>query len=111
MNLQAFQWATNTVLVAASSSTAVTPTQVSTGNVGGMYVANPSSTPVWIAFGSSAAPAASIPTTAAPSLGLCVLPGRERTFSIPPSTNGNWLSAVSSAGATATLFVTPGFGT
>jgi hypothetical protein len=111
MNLQAFQWSLNTVLVAASSSTSVTPTQLSTGNVGGCYIANPSSTPVWIAFGSSAAPAASIPTTSAPSQGLCVLPGRARAFSAPPSTSLNWLSAVTSAGATGSVFATPGFGT
>jgi hypothetical protein len=111
MNLQAFQWTNNTVLVAASSSTSSVPTQLSTGNQGGCYIANPSSVPVWIAFHSSASALASIPTTAAPSQGLCILPGRERTFSVAPSSNFNWLSAVTSAGATGGIFATPGFGT
>src|SRR5262245_58516790 len=112
MNIGAFQQMGNTVLVAATSSTGSVPTQMSTGNVGGVYIANPSSTPVWIAFGTSAAAAASIPTTSAPSLGMCVLPGRARSFSISPSTVNNWVSGVTSAGTTVGgFFVTPGYGT
>lgn len=104
MPITAFQPSGNTALIAASSSTASTPTQVSTGSQAGMYVANPSTIPVYLAFGSSLVQAA-CPTTAVPCPGLCLAVGDARPFATPPA---GWLSAATSAGS-ALVFATPGF--
>lgn len=95
----------NTVLIAATSSTASTPTQVSTGHQQGMYVVNASTAglPVYIAFGSSSVQAA-CPTTAVPCVGLCLQPGQGQPFVTPPA---GWLSAATSGGS-ASVFATPG---
>lgn len=106
MSITAFQISAggNSVLVAASSSTASTPTQVSTGSQQGMYLANPSTIPVYVAAGSSLVQAA-CPTTAVPAPGVCILPGQALALTVPPQ---GWLSAATSAGS-ASLFGTPGF--
>lgn len=106
MSITAFQLSAsaNSALIAASSSTASAPTQVSTGGQQGMYLANPSTVPVYAAFGSSLIQAG-CPTTAVPCPGVCVLPGQSVPFTVPPQ---GWLSAVTSAG-NASLFATPGF--
>lgn len=111
MALLAFQPQGNTVLVAATSSTSVAPTQMSTAIPAGVLITNPSTVSVYIAFGSSSV-AAGQPTTGTPCVGMC-LPGsmQPRAFVIPPSTANNWISAVTSAGTAAPgIFVTPGFG-
>jgi hypothetical protein len=104
MSITAFQPAGNTCLVAASSSTASTPTQVSTGSQQGMMISNPSTSPVYVAAGSSSVQAA-CPTTAVPCVGLCVPSGQMRPLNTPPA---GWLSAATSGGA-ANVFATPGF--
>lgn len=104
MAITAFQPMGNTALIAASSSTASTPTQVSTGSQQGMFVSNPSTVPVYVAAGSSSVQAAQ-PTTAVPCPGLCVPAGQGLPITSPPS---GWLSAVTSAGS-ALVFATPGF--
>jgi len=106
MSITAFQIAAGALsaLVAASSSTASTPTQVSTGSQQGMYIANPSTIPVYVAAGSSSIQAA-CPTTAVPCVGMCVLPGQGMYATVPPQ---GWLSAATSAGA-ASVMATPGF--
>jgi hypothetical protein len=110
MALNAFQPQGNTVLVAASSSTGLAPTQISTGNVMGAYLANPSSAlAIYCAIGTSTV-AASVPTTAVPGVGMCIPFGTARTVVIPASSAANWISAVTSAGTANGLFVTPGFG-
>lgn len=109
MTLAAFQPQGNTVLVAATSSTSVAPTQISTGNASGAYIANPSTAlAIYCAIGSSTV-SASCPTTSAPG-GMCIPFGTARTVTIAPSSNLNWISAVTSGGAANGLFVTPGFG-
>lgn len=91
-------------LVAASSSTAGGEiTQVCTGNQQGMWVANPSTVPVYVAAGSSTVQAA-CPTTAVPATGMCIPNGQAVPIVVPPA---GWLSAVTSAGS-ATVFATPG---
>ena len=110
MALNAFQIQGNTVLVAATSSTGQAATQISTGNVSGAYIANPSTAlAIYFAIGSSAV-AASVPTTTAPGLGMCIPSGTARTVIVPASSGYNWISAVTSAGTANGLFVTPGFG-
>jgi hypothetical protein len=111
MALNAFQPQGNTVLVAATSSTAVAATQITTSvGVAGCYVANPSSAlAIYIAFGTSAV-AAACPTTAVPAVGMCIPFGTARTFTIAPSSANNWISAVTSGGSANGVFVTPGFG-
>ena len=108
----AFRPAGNTVLVAATSSTGIAPTNWSTGNMPNAFVTNASSVSAWIAFGSSAASGfASIPTTSTPSLGIQIPSSSYRCFTFGPNTaNCGWISAVTSAGASASIFVTPGIG-
>lgn len=109
MQLNSFQPAGLTKLVAASSSTGQAATQVCTGSEQGMYLANPSTVPIYVALGSSNV-AASVPTTSAPGFGLCIPAGVQRGLTVPGS-NFGWLSAVTSAGAAAPgLFATPGLG-
>ena len=108
MSLTPFQIANTTKLVAASSSTSAGGTQVSTGNEQGLYLANPSTVPIYVALGSSSVQAA-VPTTATPSMGLCLPAGQQRALSNPGSYG--WLSAVTSAGAAVPgLYATPGVG-
>ena len=109
MPLNTFQPVGLTKLVAASSSTGLAATQVCTGSEQGLYLSNPSTVPIYLAMGSSGI-AASVPTTGAPGLGLCLPAGTQRTLSVPGS-NFGWLSAVTSAGAAAPgLYATPGLG-
>jgi len=107
----AFQPSGLTKLVAASSSTGLAATQVCTGSEQGLYLANPSTVPIYLAVGSSSV-AAAMPTTGTPTAGLCLPAGSQRTLAVRGSPPGNgWLSAVTSAGAAAPgLFVTPGLG-
>lgn len=104
MPLTAFQPMGNTVLVAASSSTASTPTQVSTGSPPGMFLSNGSTIPVYIATAATSAVQAACPTTAVPCPGMCIPVGWGVPITSPP---GAWLSAATSAGS-ALLFATPG---
>jgi hypothetical protein len=101
----------NTVLVAASSSTGVAATQLTTNpGIQMAYIANPSTAlPVYVAFGSSSV-AASYPSTTTPSAGMCIPFNSARVFVISPSLTNNWISAVTSAGASLGLFATPGYG-
>lgn len=111
MALNAFQPQGLTVLVAASSSTSVAATQLTTfTGISGVFLSNPSTMSLYIAIGSSSVSAAQ-PTTAVPISGLCLQSGKERTFTIGATTASNWISAVTSAGTAAPgLFATPGFG-
>lgn len=105
MTFRAFMPMGTTKLIAASSSTAGAEiTQVCTGSQQGMFLANPSTVPVYVATGQTSAVQAACPTTAVPATGLCVINGQALPISTPP---GGWLSAVTSAGS-ANLFVTPG---
>jgi len=106
----AFRPQGNTVLVVATSSTGAAPTNWSPGNVSGCYVSNGSTTMVYLAFGSSSV-AASQPTTAAPGLGIALPSSTAKAFTFGPNTaNAGWVSAVTSAGSSALVFVTPGHG-
>jgi hypothetical protein len=107
MSFTAFQPSGNTCLVAATSSTASTPTQVSTGSQQGMYVVNGSTATlmVYLAFGQTSAVQAACPTTAVPCSGLALPAQMAVKVHTPP---GGWLSAATSAGA-ASVFATPGF--
>ena len=104
----AFQPQGQTVLVAASSSTGLAPTQISGSNVTGCLLTNASTVSIYLALGSSSI-AASVPTTAASALGCCLPAGAQRAFNVGPSPSGTWLSAVTSAGAAVPgLYATPG---
>ena len=110
-SFESFQIQGPTVLVAASSSTASTPTQVSTGSQQAAWLNNPTTTPIYVTVGISSAPAgvtlqAAVPTTNVPTVGMCITNVSPKVISVPPTC---WLSAATSAGA-ASLFVTPGFG-
>ena len=114
MSLEAFSPSGNTVLVAASSSTSVAATQLTTtpGVSHMVRVVYPSTSgtgvPIYVAFGSSSVSAA-VATTATPAAGTPIAAGTERVFTIAPSTAANWISAVTSAGTAAPgLFATPG---
>lgn len=111
MNAIPFQPQGPTVLVAASSSTGLAPTQISTANQTGAMLSNPSSVPIYALFGSSAVAAAAPTTQPSSNAGMCIPPGLMSPVSIAPSSALNWISAVTSAGAAAPgLCVTPGFG-
>jgi uncharacterized phage protein gp47/JayE len=107
MALNAFQPSGNTFLIAATSSTASTPTQVCAGSQQGMRIANTStaSVPVYVAAGSSSVQAA-CPTTATPAAGVCIPAQTAVNLVTPPA---GWLSAATSAGSVS-VFATPGFG-
>jgi len=113
MSLEAFSPSGATVLVAASSSTSVAATQLSTtpGVVHAVRVCYPSTgaaVPIYVAWGSSSVSAA-VPTTATPAVGIPIVAGEEKVFLMGPSLTANWLSAVTSAGTAAPgLFATPG---
>lgn len=92
-----------TALIVATSSTASSPIQVSTGGQQGMLLTNMSTIPIYVAYGSSSVQAA-CPTTGVPCLGLC-LPVSAAPLRL--STPAGWLSAATSAGS-ASLFATPG---
>lgn len=102
----------NTVLVAASSSTSIAATQLSTtdGVVHAVRLVCPTTggvgAPVYVAIGSSAV-GASVPSTATPSAGTPMAPGSDLILHAGPNITYAWLSAVTSAG-TASLFATPG---
>lgn len=104
MPLNAFQQRNQTKCIAASSAGSAA-VQVSTGNEQGMYVANPTTSPVYIADGSSSV-AATYPTTSTPANGMCIPAGLAGAFVTAPQ---GWLSAATSAGS-ANIFATPGFG-
>ena len=110
-SLESFQIQGNTVLVAASSSTASIPTQVSTGGQQAAWLVNTTTSPIYVSVGISSAPGgvalqAAVPTTGVPTSGLCITNVTPKVITIPPTC---WLSAATSAGA-ASLLVTPGFG-
>jgi hypothetical protein len=105
-SLESFQIQGNTVLVAASSSTASAATQVSTGGQQAAWLVNPTTSPVFVSVGVTSAIQAAVPTTSVPAPGLCITNVTPKVITIPPTC---WLSAATSAGA-ASLFVTPGFG-
>lgn len=90
-------------IVASSAGSA--PVQVNTGSQQGMWIGNPTTSPVYIADGSSGIQAA-YPTTSTPGAGLCIPAGLAGPFTVDPH---GWLSAATSSG-TATIFATPGFG-
>lgn len=89
----------------AASSAGSAAVQVSTGSEQGMFISNPTTSPVYIAAGSSTI-AASFPTTSTPAVGACIPAGLAGPFTLPPQ---GWLSAATSAGS-ANIFATPGFG-
>lgn len=105
MSITAFQISGNTALLTVTSASSATATQVCTGSQQGMYLANPSTIPVYFAAGNSSAVQAACPTTAVPCPGMCLPPNGTQTVTIPPQ---GWLAAATSAGS-AVLFATPGF--
>jgi hypothetical protein len=99
-----------TKLVIASSSTAGTATQWSTGGMPSCYVANGSTSTLYLAWGTSNVQAAQ-PTTGTPALGLALLSTASRCFQLGPNPDvQGWISAVTSGGSGANLFITPGIG-
>ncbi len=114
MSQNIFSPSGNTVLVAASSSTSVAATAISTteGVVHAVRLCYPTTggvgVPVYVALGSSSI-AAAVPTTAAPAAGLPVPAGSDFVMLAGPGLSFAWLSAVTSAGTAAPgLFATPG---
>ena len=106
----AFRPAGPTVLVNASSSTAGTATQWSTGNMDQVYICNGSTRAIYLAFGSSTVQAA-VPTSAVPSYGVAMPSSSSRCFTFGPSiSNAGWISVVTSLDSSASVFITPGKG-
>ena len=106
----AFRPTGTTKLIIASSSTAGTATQWSTGGMPACFIVNSSTRTVYVAWGSSTVQAA-MPTTAAPALGLALLSTASRCFQIGPSPDqSGWISIVTSLDSSAQVFVTPGIG-
>lgn len=98
----------NTILVLTSSSTGQLAQQVSTSGIVETYVSNPSTVPIYIAFGSSSI-AAGAPTTAIPAAGMCFPSGSGGVLATGPNPTVNWVSAVTTSGSAA-VYVTPGSG-
>lgn len=110
MNAIPFQPQGPTVLVLASSTTDSAATQISTANQTGAMLSNPSTFPIYALFGSSAVAAAAPTTALSSNAGMCIPPGLMSPVTIAPSSSLNWISAVTSGGGPANLFVTPGYG-
>ncbi len=104
MSNESFRPAGNTVLVSVSSSTATTATQMA-GPV--LYLSNPSSIQVFVAFGTSSIQAGNPTTAGAP--GLSVPSAFAEAFNIGPSSSMCWVSACTSAGS-ASIYLTAGTG-
>lgn len=105
MSLNAFQQRNPTKCIQGSSggSAAV---QVSTASEQGMFISNPTTSPVYWLDGSSSSILAAFPTTSTPANGLCLPAGLAGAFATDPH---GWLSVATSAGS-ANVFATPGFG-
>ena len=97
-----------TRLVVATTSTAGTATQWSTGGMPTCFVVNNGTVPVYLAWGSSTVQA-QVPTTSAAG-GLALLSTLSRCFQLGPNaTNVGWVSAITTAGF-ANCYITPGYG-
>ncbi len=107
MSDNSFRPAGNTILIAVTSSTATTATACSTGNMVALYVSNPSTSQVFIAFGSSSVQAGN-PTTAG-VVGMSWPSAFAQVVNVGPSPAQAWLSACTSAGS-ASIYVTAGTG-
>lgn len=105
MSLNAFQQRNPTKCIAASSAGSAA-VQVSTGGEQGMFISNPTTSPVYWIDGGSSSIAAVYPTTSTPGLGMCIPAGLAGAFVTDPH---GWLSVATSAGS-ANIFATPGFG-
>lgn len=105
MPLNAFQQRNTTKCIAASSAGSAA-VQVSTGNEQGMFISNPTTSPVFWLDGKTSSITAAYPTTSVPALGSCIPAGLAGAFVTDP---GGWLS-VATSGGTANIFATPGFG-
>lgn len=105
MSLNAFQQRNPTKCIAASSAGSAA-VQVSTASEQGMFISNPTTSPIYWIDGRTSAASASYPTTSAPGLGMCIPAGLAGAFATDP---GGWLSVATSAGS-ANIFATPGFG-
>lgn len=105
MPLNAFQQRNPTKCIAASSAGSAA-VQVSTAFEQGMFIANPTTSPVYVLDGGSSAVQAAFPTTSTPASGLCIPAGLGGAFVTDPH---GWLSAATSGGS-ANIFATPGFG-
>lgn len=109
MSNQSFRPVGNTVLCSLTTSTGLGPTQWNAVSMPAAYVSNISTNAIYLAFQSSGAPTASVPTTAG-AVGVCVPAGQTRIFTPGPNaTNVGWVSACTSAG-TASLYLTAGTG-
>lgn len=95
----------NTKLISVTSD-ASAAAQISTGAIPHARFFAPSGS-AWVALGASSTVAAVVPTTATPNNGVLIPTGMPTFLDIGPNV---YLSAVSSAGATATLYITPGLG-
>jgi hypothetical protein len=105
MPLNAFQQRNPTKCIAASSAGSVA-VQVSTGGEQGMFISNPTTSPIYWIDGKTSATTAAFPTTSTAGLGMCIPAGLAGPFVTDP---GGWLSVATSAGS-ANIFATPGFG-
>lgn len=99
----------NSILVLTSSSTGQPAQQISTAGIVETYIANSSTVPIYVAFGSSLV-AAAVPTTATPAAGMCFPSGSGGVLATGPNPTVNWISAVTSAGSAPGVYATPGSG-
>lgn len=95
----------NTVLIAGTSDASAAQ-QISTGSVSSVRFYVPAGN-AWVAMGGTTSVTAVVPTTAAPSNGVMLPTGIPTVLDVG---NNAYVSAVSSAGATALVYLTPGLG-
>lgn len=105
MSLNAFQQRNPTKCIVASSAGSAA-VQVSTASEQGMFLSNPTTSPVYWIDGPTSGIAAVFPTSSQAGLGACIPAGLAGAFVTDPH---GWLSAATSGG-TANIFATPGFG-
>ena len=105
MSLNAFQQRNPTKSIVASSAGSAA-VQVSTASEQGMFISNPTTSPIYWIDGGSSAVIAAFPTTSTPGLGMCLPAGLAGAFVTDPH---GYLS-VATSGGSATIFATPGFG-
>ncbi len=105
MSLNAFQQRNPTKCIAATSAGSAA-VQVSTASEQGMFISNPTTSPVYWVDGGSSSILAAYPTTSQAASGACLPAGLAGAFVTDPH---GWLSVATSAGS-ANIFATPGFG-
>jgi hypothetical protein len=96
-------------LSVTNSNKTISGGAISTGGSSCYYVANPTTTPVFLAFAASGAtaPVAVVPTEGSPGTGLCVPGGATRVFSFSGNAQIAYIAGVAGPNV---IYITPGEG-